>query len=65
MQINDIRCGNCRRKLGEGTYLVLAIKCPRCGTLNHLRASTPSPHASERLNQENAHAIFKKQVPSG
>lgn len=52
MQMDDIRCGHCRRKLGEGVYARLAIKCPRCGTLNHLvshpRAPTHSPHASER-----------------
>jgi len=30
----DIRCGHCQRKLGEGHYSQLAIKCPRCGTLN-------------------------------
>ncbi|WP_082806952.1 Com family DNA-binding transcriptional regulator [Collimonas pratensis] len=39
--MHDIRCGNCSRKLGEGEYITLSIKCPRCGTLNHLRAMRP------------------------
>ncbi|MBR4876581.1 MAG: Com family DNA-binding transcriptional regulator [Rhodocyclaceae bacterium] len=39
----EIRCGHCRRKLGEGDYIRLAIKCPRCGTLNCLSA-TRVPH---------------------
>ena len=37
----ELRCGGCRRKLAEGEYVRLAIKCPRCGVLNHYRASTP------------------------
>ncbi|MEO6919582.1 MAG: Com family DNA-binding transcriptional regulator [Collimonas sp.] len=41
--MQEIRCGNCSRKLGEGEYIALSIKCPRCGTLNHLRATRPVP----------------------
>lgn len=50
-----IRCGNCARKLAAGAYTRLEIKCPRCGTLNVLRASaadhsspSPTPNAPER-----------------
>ena len=52
MQITDIRCGHCRRKLGEGVYARLVIKCPRCRALNHLTAQSPAPHASERPTPE-------------
>lgn len=49
MDLPQIRCGACHRKLGEGQYLTLVIKCPRCGALNHLKADEPlSPHATER-----------------
>ncbi|WP_092401566.1 Com family DNA-binding transcriptional regulator [Collimonas sp. OK412] len=41
--MQEIRCGNCSKKLGEGEYIALAIKCPRCSTLNHLRATRPAP----------------------
>ncbi|WP_127807131.1 Com family DNA-binding transcriptional regulator [Hydrogenophaga sp. NH-16] len=41
--MNEIRCGACSRKLGAGEFTVLQIKCPRCGTINHLRAESPSP----------------------
>ncbi|MGY8903703.1 MAG: Com family DNA-binding transcriptional regulator [Burkholderiales bacterium] len=41
--MNEIRCGACARKLGEGQFTLLSIKCPRCGTLNHLRAMSPLP----------------------
>lgn len=52
-----IRCGNCRKKLAEGTYTALAIKCPRCGALNQLRASSPpqerpgAPRPKGELNE--------------
>lgn len=37
--MQDIRCGKCHKKLGEGQYLHLKIKCPRCGTLNNMKDS--------------------------
>ncbi|MBE0595706.1 MAG: Com family DNA-binding transcriptional regulator [Desulfuromonadales bacterium] len=45
--MDEIRCGACSRKLGEGEYVSLQIKCPRCGTLNSLRAG-PSPEQERR-----------------
>jgi phage FluMu protein Com len=33
----QIRCGNCDKLLGKGTALDLAIKCPRCGHINHIK----------------------------
>ena len=38
--MNEIRCGSCRRKLAEGEYIRLAIKCPRCGAFNQLSAQS-------------------------
>lgn len=35
--MEEIRCGACHRKLGEGLYTALSIKCPRCGVLNQLK----------------------------
>ncbi|WP_449246446.1 Com family DNA-binding transcriptional regulator [Desulfarculus baarsii] len=35
------RCGSCNRLLAKGEALNLAIKCPRCGAINHLRAVSP------------------------
>ena len=52
MQNTDIRCGQCRRKLGEGVYTRLAIKCPRCRALNPITAQSPAPHAGERPTEE-------------
>lgn len=41
--MDEIRCGNCHRKLGEGEYTRLAIKCPRCGHINQLSAQSAIP----------------------
>ncbi|WP_343734484.1 Com family DNA-binding transcriptional regulator [Acidovorax sp.] len=41
--MEEIRCGQCGRKLAEAVFEQIAIKCPRCGTMNHLRAVSPTP----------------------
>ncbi|WEE79564.1 MULTISPECIES: Com family DNA-binding transcriptional regulator [Comamonas] len=41
--MNEIRCGSCRRKLAEGEYIRLTIKCPRCGAFNQLSAQSAFP----------------------
>lgn len=57
---HDIRCGKCNRKLGEGQYIRLAIKCPRCGGFNNFRASTLcSTPMSVPLPQKDEHGFFK------
>lgn len=45
--MNEIRCGNCRKKLAEGEYIRLAIKCPRCGAFNQLSAQS-APQEPQR-----------------
>ena len=47
--LKDFRCGHCKRllaRMGENTEL--QIKCPRCGTLNHVKAVEPRVNAGER-----------------
>ncbi|MFV4205473.1 Com family DNA-binding transcriptional regulator, partial [Mycobacterium tuberculosis] len=39
----EVRCGHCSKKLAVAIFVRLDIKCPRCGTLNVLRAESPSP----------------------
>ncbi len=58
LQQQDIRCGQCQRKLATGLYIELQIKCPRCGTLNHLKAPSLSPErhrASEIGDHDERH----------
>ena len=45
--MEEIRCGACSRKLAEGIFTRLSIKCPRCGTLNQFQ-SAPSASLIER-----------------
>lgn len=47
----EIRCGACSRKLGEGRFEVLSIKCTRCKTVNLLRAESATP-ARHRAPQD-------------
>ncbi|WP_425220293.1 Com family DNA-binding transcriptional regulator [Pseudomonas gozinkensis] len=40
--LKECRCGHCKRLLARvGEYTELQIKCSRCGTLNHVRATSP------------------------
>jgi phage FluMu protein Com len=52
MKMQDIRCGTCSRKLGEGEYIALTIKCPRCKTMNNLRATSSALNALAHRYQE-------------
>ncbi|OXS19881.1 Com family DNA-binding transcriptional regulator [Pseudomonas fluorescens] len=39
--MQEIRCGHCGRKLAAvREFTELQIKCPRCRTLNHLKAES-------------------------
>jgi len=59
--MKEIRCGHCRKKLAEGEFIRIAIKCPRCGTLNDLRAkgvslsTTPERHGAPVYTNRNRH----------
>lgn len=46
----EIRCGHCNKLLGKGTARDLEIKCPRCGTLNHVRDMIPCSEPCDGLN---------------
>ncbi|TYK68829.1 Com family DNA-binding transcriptional regulator [Comamonas sp. Z3] len=67
--MEEIRCGNCRKKLGEGVYVRLSIKCPRCGAFNQLSAvsATPEPATgppAETHDKPNR-ALDRGQTPPG
>lgn len=39
--LKEQRCGTCGKLLAKtGNYTALQIKCPRCGTLNHLKTES-------------------------
>jgi len=51
--MKDIRCTCCHKKLAEGEFIHLTIKCPRCKTLNILStrsATTERPGTPPRSN---------------
>jgi phage FluMu protein Com len=53
--MDEIRCGNCHRKLGEGEYTRLAIKCPRCGHINQLSAMRATPERRRASTVNTSH----------
>ena len=47
-----IRCDNCNKKLAEADYRRLAIKCPRCGAMNNLKATEPLSSANSAQKEK-------------
>lgn len=39
--MKEVRCSKCNKKLAEADFRQLAIKCPRCGAMNVLKAIEP------------------------
>ncbi|WP_455914070.1 Com family DNA-binding transcriptional regulator [Pseudomonas syringae] len=51
--LKDCRCGKCKRLLARiGEMTELQIKCSRCGTLNHVRATCPELSPMSDMNAE-------------
>lgn len=44
---SEFRCENCNKLLFKGKFIVIVIKCPRCGKLNTMRASEPPEKSGE------------------
>lgn len=57
--MKEIRCCKCGKKLAEGTYIELSIKCDRCKFINNLKAmSLPGD-----LNGHTHHSVDGRQTP--
>lgn len=67
--MQEIRCGNCRRKLGEGEYSRLSIKCPRCGAFNQLSAQSASQESHRgpeaEINDKSNSPLDRRQTALG
>jgi len=52
----NIRCGECARLLARGRgWDEIQIKCPRCGTLNHMKAQSLPTDRRERFEEGSTH----------
>ncbi|MDP1980464.1 Com family DNA-binding transcriptional regulator [Undibacterium sp.] len=60
--MQEIRCGNCSKKLGAGEYIRLSIKCPRCKALNELstKSEHDERHRASLFNIEENHVCNKE-----
>ena len=52
--MEEIRCGVCGKLLAKGEVVTLTIKCPRCGAINHLRATSPNPEGRRASHAEDS-----------
>ncbi|OZI26845.1 hypothetical protein CAL26_05910 [Bordetella genomosp. 9] len=59
--MTEFRCGSCQRKLAEGLFVSIRIKCPRCGTFNH--ASAASTLNAERHGASNKELLHEDSPP--
>ncbi|WP_293222341.1 Com family DNA-binding transcriptional regulator [Ottowia sp.] len=64
----DVRCGRCSKLLARAEGIV-EIKCPRCGCMNHWRASVadhgvPSPESERRERHQHRKSDDAKK-PTG
>ncbi|WP_313327404.1 Com family DNA-binding transcriptional regulator [Pseudomonas qingdaonensis] len=49
--LKECRCGRCKRLLARmGEFTELQIKCSRCGTLNHMKATSLEPSPVSDMN---------------
>lgn len=59
----EVRCGHCNRLLGKGEVRDFEIKCPRCKTINHVRAQSPCSEPPEG-REESLYESDSAQEPS-
>jgi phage FluMu protein Com len=62
IKMETIRCGQCNRKLAEAEYIRLAIKCPRCGAINQMKATKPPTRAARPPETEASHGANSKDT---
>ncbi len=55
---DEIRCGQCARKLAVGQYVKLQIKCPRCGTLNSYSTLSATPLERPRTSNSTMKDVY-------
>lgn len=60
--MQEIRCGQCNKKLAEGVFIRLSIKCSRCHTLNHYNEGL-APHQPQSARSVEHHREECKTTP--
>ncbi|AYM97124.1 Com family DNA-binding transcriptional regulator [Acidovorax sp. 1608163] len=57
----NTNCPKANRLLARAVFQVIEIKCPRCGTLNNLRAASPQPER-QRASNTTDHDASERQL---
>ncbi|WP_083233116.1 Com family DNA-binding transcriptional regulator [Pseudomonas graminis] len=58
--LKDCRCGKCKKLLARiGEMTQLQIKCSRCGTLNHVKATSPELSPLSETNADPSATLIR------
>lgn len=60
--MQEIRCGQCNKKLAEGVFTRLSFKCGRCHTLNHFTEGHEPLQTSSAASVQLHHEECKKTL---
>ncbi|MAN51225.1 MULTISPECIES: Com family DNA-binding transcriptional regulator [unclassified Marinimicrobium] len=55
--MKEVRCTKCRRKLAMAAFSEIEIKCPRCGAVNHQKATSLQSHPDRRQHGHTHHPL--------
>lgn len=59
--METVRCGKCSKLFAKADFIQIEIKCPRCGTLNLVRAESPKPERpGASIRKE---ALHEQEIP--
>ncbi|MBN8486361.1 MAG: Com family DNA-binding transcriptional regulator [Burkholderiales bacterium] len=59
--MREIRCPDCRRKLAEGEFKRLEIKCPRCGVVASFQGDDRPTRERQRASQPGERCDARKK----
>ncbi|RQB66271.1 Com family DNA-binding transcriptional regulator [Pseudomonas aeruginosa] len=56
--LKEIRCGKCNKLMARaGNYTEIQIKCPRCGSLNHMKTESLFPGPRSPNDSQETHHV--------
>jgi phage FluMu protein Com len=61
--METVRCGSCSKLLAKADFVEIEIKCPRCSTLNFVKAKSLKPERLGASIRKEAHHEQTATVP--
>lgn len=63
--MKEIRCDGCNKLLGKGIWVELQVKCPRCKTMNNLKAASLMNGDTHDARRRTNHSLDGREAPPG